>query len=227
MTSSAITSSAEVLSELSVRGWLLLRSEGEDSHLRVSNSIGKIIPSVKGGPLVDTLLTVPSEQAKPRSLSSLYGLRAFPFHTDSANHPIPPRYIVLSYRSLEKSSRATLLVDTSAFNISGSDIKSLRREPWFVNGGRGRFFTPIMSDTCVPSCLVFRFDERVMRPALSSSDSGSILKKQVASTTSIRIEWEPNFVLVLDNWRMLHAREGGNAPDQPRVLLRSLVEGTA
>jgi hypothetical protein len=187
-------------------------------------SLGEIIPSVRNGPIVDTLVPTPREGAKPKSLSALYGLGAFPFHTDSANQRTPPRYLLLRLADGCPSTRPTLLMDTSAMEFSVADAKVLERDVWYINGGRGRFLCSIRSKDLLPGRVVYRYDMRAMKPAHRTFGASSeLLQRSIQRTAVTRVDWAPEKALAIDNWRVLHARGETNEEAETRTLQRILV----
>ncbi len=55
-------------------------------------------------------------------------------------------------------------------------------------------------------------------------DAASILHQALEQAVEVRLDWRANEVIVIDNWRMLHAREDGDDRDvDSRQLQRILV----
>jgi alpha-ketoglutarate-dependent taurine dioxygenase len=64
-----------------------------------------------------------------------------------------------------------------------------------------------------------------MKPITSKARiGGDIIATAIAATEQTRIEWRIGDLLVIDNWRLLHARSEAERPDPQRSLLRILVE---
>jgi alpha-ketoglutarate-dependent taurine dioxygenase len=54
--------------------------------------------------------------------------------------------------------------------------------------------------------------------------AGELFDHALETSTSLRLDWEPNEVAVIDNWRILHGRAGGDDRDtDSRRLERVLV----
>jgi alpha-ketoglutarate-dependent taurine dioxygenase len=214
----------QVIREALSRGWSLLETGAKSSLLELASVLGKPIPSRLNGPLIDMLRVVPPQEARKRSLSSVYGVGAFPWHTDMAHIRVPPRFAVI--RSLSQQGvRPTLLLDSRELYQSGCDEAVLKTEVWFVNGGRGRFLTPVLNNTIQTGANIFRYDACVMRPATPSArQSASLMRASENRSPSGTIEWRHGLCVVLDNWRTLHARARQPAETEPeRVLERVLV----
>ena len=209
---------------LQQQGWCLIDWPSDKSLLTVARELGTPVPSRSGGSLVDELRPVRPQRASARSLSAIWGLGSFPFHTDGSAHRIPPRYVLLRLAPGAESQRPTLLQDFEALALPSATRRSLARDVWLVNGGRGRFLTSILNSTAVKGESVLRFDMACMRPRSASPEAARALQRACASKPT-RVDWESETVLVLDNWRVLHARGGATSAtdDAVRVLERVSV----
>ena len=210
--------------DLEESGFSLILRPSAESLLPLAELFGQPRPSRTGGPLVDMLKPTPAEEAAPRSLSARYGLGAFPFHTDGSAERLPPRYILLRLApGIEGSGRPTTLVDSKRLPFTPQDLAALMREIWFVNGGRGRFLSPVLNTSLVANHEVLRFDLDCMIPALAHfTTTAERLQETCASADQVDIHWEPGIVLAFDNWRVLHARRTGSEQhaSEERVLER-------
>jgi hypothetical protein len=74
--------------------------------------------------------------------------------------------------------------------------------------------------------MLLRYDLACMRPA---SKRGKLMAERlealIASSAPERLSWERGQLLVIDNYRMLHARGPAVVTDKDRVLIRILVGG--
>ena len=212
--------------DLSVAGWTSSIVDESSSLTDLAAELGTPCPSRRGGPLVDRLRPVPREGARPRSMSAHHGLARFPFHTDSANFRIPPRYCLLRLARGFSSRRATLLIDVLNLPLDDRGRAELRAGVWYTNGGHGRFLSSILSLTLIPGYEILRFDRCCMRPAHPRAElAAAMLEDACASVPPIRIDWSASTVLVVDNWRLLHGRDLPREPgEEDRVLERILVQ---
>ena len=215
--------------EFNTRGWSRLAVDESISLVEVASGIGVPCPSRRDGPLVDHLRPLLREAARPNSMSARHGLGRFPFHTDSANFRVPPRYCLLRLARGSSSHRATLLVDVSTLPLDREGWAALRAGVWYTSGGRGRFLSSILSSSLVPGHEVLRFDRCCMRPAHPRADfAARTLESACARVVPTRIDWSTAFALVVDNWRILHARDVPIEPGaEDRVLERVLVRAEA
>jgi hypothetical protein len=160
--------------------------------------------------------------ARPNTLSSRYGTGAFPFHTDAAYWPEPPRWLILYCENPGEGGRQTLLVDSWMWRLSKSEAMNLSSEIWRTRDGQ-----PFL---CTLTCRrrnqpMIRFDQACMKPLTSRARAGSdILGTAIVASEQTQIDWRIGDLLVIDNWRVLHARSGAERPDPQRSLLRILVE---
>jgi len=159
-------------------------------------------------------------EATPNTLSSRYGLGTFPFHTDGAHWTRPPRYLVLYCVSPGMGNRPTNLAFPLA-TISAQDRRRLRRDIWRVIGGRHSFWARVLDGVCGDEYL--RFDSACMTPTRGPS-STEMIEDRVRSAGPLAIFWEPSKFLVIDNWRILHARGAAVQFDGDRHHWRLLIQ---
>lgn len=212
--------------ELSLHGWTVAPFNGDQSRfLSFANSFGDPIPSRRDGTLVDILVPSLQQDAPPRSMSAIFGEGAFPYHTDAAYLRIPPKYVLLRVVRGQECTRDTLLIDTKNINLSASEERRIRNEVWLVNGGRGRFYSPIINIDMIEAVSIVRYDLNCMRPVTRHADeSGRAFWGALQNAPRMAFSWRDGIILLIDNWRMLHAR--GPKPsflENDRVLERILI----
>jgi hypothetical protein len=120
----------EVTAHLIEKGWAEIVVDESDSLLATARVWGIPVPSRLGKSLVDKLVPTPAERAHPKSMSAAFGMRSFPFHTDSANRVVPPRFVVLRMKRGFESGIATLIADFRNLNLSGNELELIKREVW-------------------------------------------------------------------------------------------------
>lgn len=89
----------------------------------LGRSLGIPVSVRPGGPTTYRLTPTPVSEAAPRSLSAIYGLDAFPFHTDAAHHRVPPRYLILRLADGARSDTPTVVVDARPDRFNADEIK--------------------------------------------------------------------------------------------------------
>lgn len=217
---------AERLAEVERRGWAeFCVPDGEDS-LELALTIGRPVSSRVNGPILDRLRPTPQQAAHPHSMSAVYGLGSLPFHTDGAYMPLPPRYVLLRLSQGALSDRPTLLCRIDELPLSAEDLRIMRNDVWLVEGGRRHFYTTILNDTVTSAAELLRFDPCCMRPACSSfAQSNEILAQALDAANAYPLEWSAGRAVLIDNWRVLHARAAAahDGYESTRILERVLI----
>ncbi len=169
----------------------------------VARALGRPLTPWVGG-LVQDL--VPRASATPNTYSGIYGLNNFPFHTDLAHWPRPPRYLLLRCL-IGYPEVPTLLLD--GHEIFTSQMKGVLtraifrpRRPLDGKISLFRLCEPVEED------YRLRWDDVFLRPV---SPVGVIARERMqellANASPLKIFLvNPGDVLLIDNWRMLHAR---------------------
>ena len=156
---------------------------------------------------VDQLVPLTESDARPNSLSAKHGLRRQPLHTDGAHLRRPPDLIALSAKYA--SPTPTLLwkpghPPTYAFH-----------GVFLVNDGVDRFLT-----TSYSMHDGFRYDAGCMVPCDQRARDTAKLYAEGESSATIH-EWtSADELLLIDNRRVLHARDALAPDDHRRVLER-------
>lgn len=214
---------AKIAHQLARAGWATVQYDRSHDLVQLAAMFGPVVPSACGRPLTDRLTVMDSSERSPRSLTGIYGRGAFPLHTDQAKVLRPPRFILL--RLLEGDSKRPTLVARVNDIISPTLMAELRRTVWLVDGGRGRFYSSVVSST--PAGVTYvRFDRHCMRPACPESECiARELDKALEKATPQEIQWEADSVVILDNWTALHGRgHAVHTGPEHRVLERALVD---
>src|SRR5207302_499320 len=126
-------------------GYATIRYPVKLDLLQLAQEMGEPVPSRPSAPLVDRLQPTKPQLAKPRSLSGLYGLNEFPFHSEGAYYRVPPRWVLLRLAQGARSDTATSLLDVRALDLPKELLNALHREIWIVAGKPGHFLSPILN----------------------------------------------------------------------------------
>ncbi|WP_018427723.1 TauD/TfdA family dioxygenase [Hoeflea sp. 108] len=196
----------------------------EVDTLGVATELGVPLAPWEGG-LIQKL--VPRASAAPNTYSGIYGLDRFPFHTDLAHWRQPPRYLLLRCIKGFLDVPTLLIdgqtiVDTVTLDVLTRAIVKPRRPQ---NGA-----VPLLR-LCeqVDNGHRVRWDEVFLKPASRVGEGAS---QQI---TTLLSEVDPRSIalanagdtLLVDNWRMLHARsrvfEGRESRMIERVYLEALI----
>ena len=188
--------------ELEQNFWTTFELDNSDDLLNLAASIGKVIPSRRNSnDLIDTLTIRTKSEVNQKSLSSIYGDKNFPFHTDGAYLPEPPKYVIL--RSPSKIINCPTLICKPAFTVS--DKKNLIKNVWLVNGGRGKFYASMIEEE--NDDYRIRFDLDCMRPALADfKSSAGIMASVITTSESWEINWNARQCVIFNNWKLIHSR---------------------
>lgn len=196
----------------------------EDELLCAAACLGAPVPVRPGGPVLQELTPIVAGNALANSLSSAYGLGAFPFHTDAAHHRRPPRWMVLRCADPGSENRPTLLADALRLAFTERESRALERAVWWVRSG-GRGFPASIIKRERDGTRV-RYDRGCMTPADPAfTPAGEYFEQALRQASHVRLEWQRNDLVIIDNWRMLHARAAAEGLDAgSRRLQRILVQ---
>lgn len=169
---------------------------------------------------------VPKElpNSPPNIYSGNFGFSDFPFHTDLAHWFLPPHYLVL--RCIEGTRDVkTCLVDSRRVVRSVGEDNLCRalvqpRRPIEMNRSLLRIL-----ERCSTGKSRFRWDSLFIVPATAhSSRTCGEIKDALASATPLDfVLGQPGDTLVVDNWRMLHARSAVPVTQRNRKIHRAYL----
>jgi hypothetical protein len=209
-------------SQLASRGWASFDmrdacpAEMDKIALSLGYSLGEPRASRRGGPLIDHLVPIGRKDAKTRSLSAVYGLNDFPWHTDGAHWNTPPRYLIIGCLEAGQHDACTLICEGRHFDKLNS--AAARAAVFRITNGGNSFYTSPRG----PFDRFYRYDPGCMAPMNADAEA-------IFSTTDLErpqleypIQWAAGKFLLLDNWRFLH-RRGATSECSERRLLRVTV----
>jgi hypothetical protein len=208
---------------LSGSGWALVKDTGSpNALLELAHSLGQPIAPDKRR-IVQQLLARESREAPINTYTGMYGLGAFPFHTDMANWTIPPRYVLLRhYRG--NLLPPTFLLD-SRILLSDVNQEALSRGIWLARALSRSFVVNIISQK--QGKVIFRWDGAFLRPITREAKGAHCemleLIREKAQQHLTPIYYESSSILIIDNWRILHSRPALQPDETDRVLERVLV----
>lgn len=205
-------------------GFAFVKGDSEQIEMAsIINFFGSPLTPWDGG-LIQEL--IPRSSSTPNTYSGIFGMDRFPFHSDLAHWVEPPRYLLLrcvkGYHDVPTLVvDGDKLVDEISFDILARAIFKPRRP---------RDGTLTLLRLCEPTEEGYRlrWDEVFLKPA---SKIGQIAHDAVqdwlAHCEPIKCVLESaGDILLIDNWRMLHARApipvGREDRKIQRVYLRSL-----
>lgn len=198
------------------------------SNHRPNKSIGEIAEHF-GKPLVPwenglVQKLVPRAEAAPNSYSGIYGLDRFPFHSDLAHWRTPPRYLLLRCIAGFADVPTLMidghdLIDAVTLDILGRAIFKPRR-PLDGSVSLLRLCEPVNDVVRV------RWDEVFLKPASRIGEVADLRVRGWLSTctpTALSLA-EMHDTLLIDNWRMLHARAPILPGRETRAIERVYLE---
>ncbi len=192
-----------------------------DDALAVANALGQPLEPWEGGTVQNL---VPRSTATPNTYSGSYGLGCFPYHTDLAHWRIPPRYLLLRCVTGYADVPTLLLDGKCIFDAVTLDI--LTRAIFKPRRPRNR--TLELLRLCEPTSdgYCFRWDELFLKPASKIGNLASQrVKEQLDKCEPLKISLERvGDTLLIDNWRMLHARSRIPAGREDRKIQRIYLE---
>jgi hypothetical protein len=215
----------QLLDALKNAGWATVSSlgtnvEGASRELTVlAQSLGEIAPG-RGRQAVEIVVPERTESARPGSLSSKYGLGPLPLHNDTAHWIVPCHYLLLACVNPGPTPTPTVVLDSTTADLSDAEMNACRSAVHTIRNGRSSFYGSIWEQgrpfiRLDPGCMTPLSPEGVI--ALEAFDIER-QEKRLAQH-----DWKVGDILVLDNWRCLHARGFRTLTDRGRVLLRAMV----
>jgi L-asparagine oxygenase len=165
----------------------------------------------------------PRQDGTPNTYSGRHGWGAFPFHTDLAHHGSPPRYIVLRCVCGHPEVRTPLIDGEKMVQAIGPDLLARAVvQPRRPSAGRMRLLR--LLERGEPDRL--RWDEEYIRPA-SAAGAEAVEAVRTALVLAAPLEVtlaEPGDTLIIDNWRVLHARSPVPPAAADRLIERAYLE---
>jgi L-asparagine oxygenase len=210
---------SKIGAEIADKGYVLLRKVAPDlSTEELADTLGEPIAPWDGG-LVQKL--VPTAEATPNTYSGIYGLDRFPFHTDLAHWCNPPRYLLLRCL-VGYSDVPTLLVDGET--LKGAISQDMMARAIFKQRRplNGKLSLLRLSETDEAGRDLLRWDEVFLKPASKIGDIVDFqIREWLANCQPISIGLaNKHDTIIIDNWRMLHARAPIPAGRENRALER-------
>lgn len=189
--------------------------------VELASSLGQPLTPWEGR-LVQDL--TPRATATPNTYSGIYGLDRFPFHTDLAHWRLPPRYLLLRCVTGYTDIPTLLLDGTTIFDAVTLDI--LTRAIVKPRRPRDGGFTLLRLCEATDDGYCFRWDDVFLKPASRIGDLAvQRIRDQLPKYQPLSIALaRTGDTLLIDNWRMLHARPPVSAEHADRKIQRIYLE---
>ena len=218
----------ELYSEISRRGWNYAKGVELD-HARVT--VDNLRMSIEGGQanIRYKELGIYSAQDAPKaSMSSVVGAGRQPMHTDGAFLPDPPRYLIFYCVNAGNADRRTRIWSINPQLFQSRFSSNLWDVSWLSRSKRSSaFYCPIFDEA--EGQMRVRYDPICMQPTSDNSESRSDVEDQLSALSDkIEIRWTTGDMLIIDNWRCLHARSEPLllSIKDPRILWRWTIGGS-
>lgn len=205
-------------------GYSCLAGIAEEELLVLARNLGPVTLDRRHPDPVRYIHPQDALAAGPNTLSSRFGLGRFPFHTDAAHWRTPPRYILLYCTNPGRSRRPTLLIDSAAFDLPSATERMLRRAVWKA-AHVAPFLCTVIDDRA--GAVQWRYDPGCMSPwSPAAFGARERVQDVIDQACMFAVDWTPGDLLLIDNWRMLHARGTAYTQDYDRKIARVLIGGS-
>lgn len=145
---------------------------------------------------VDRISATTQKMARSNTLSSRYGMDAFPLHSDCALLTDPPHYLVLT--ATRPRAFGTTIWDSWQLPATVAS-----QAVFLINQPKDRRYARFQVGSR-PTGYV-RYNAAFFQPMNEAARTiERIISENVHLTT---IDWRQSSVAIIDNWRMLHGRE--------------------
>jgi len=163
------------------------------------------------------ILTPDKVSSAKLSLSKIYGLNSYPFHTDGAQYEIPPRFLLLINKTKGDNKTKTLLKD--GLHLSENNKPLFYNSIFQIRGNGFKELSPIVNNRKIKEHSILRYNPVIMDSIIKKKKVE--INKTIESAKEIEISWLPKSYLVIDNWRMLHSRTAVEETENSRIIERT------
>lgn len=217
-----------VAEELSQQGFAFIPSFAPSDLTDASMELFGNAWSTGSFPLTQHLRPRAVGTISPAHYSGVFGLSAFPLHTDLAHYSAPPRYFVLR-TVVGCDTTQTTLVDGL---LLACNVGRERLARSLVRGRQRPFNNRLLRLLETSETERIRWDSLFLVPASAAGQEGcDLFSKALKNLTPDQICLaSPGDTLIVDNWRMLHGRSGVISHASGRHLMRAYyheIEGIA
>lgn len=215
-----MTNLKEIKHKLDENGWVVFNNPNEDEILLEISKIFGLIIMHPNGKLIDYLSPKEKTESIKNTFSYKYGFEKFPFHTDTAFWNIPARYVLMSCENI--SSTETLILTLESVNkLTTEELCILEKSIFLVKTNQSNFYCSVLSK--VNGSQIFRYDPNTMKAINSYAKKAIMVIENIINNSEIhRINWNNPQILIIDNWKTLHARSS-IIDKEDRILKRIYI----
>jgi alpha-ketoglutarate-dependent taurine dioxygenase len=207
--------------QLAHDGYSVIQAVDARDLLNIAAALGRPEPDPRDSVLVKDIRPQPSYAANTNTLSSRYGMGAFPLHTELAYLHQPPRFLLLYCVEPGRGRRTTALLDGAVLYSRLSVVG--RPGTWVVKAGRRPFLCNVLWRRAQHQVGI-RYDRECIFPrGRAALAEDHLIRTLIDTSMPVTIEWERRQLVIIDNWRMLHGRSVSKDDDRDRWLQRVLV----
>jgi hypothetical protein len=141
-------------------------------------------------------------KARPNTLSAKHGSAAFPFHTDFAFRPMPPRYILLLNVTDSHFQRPTRIARIDKLTPPLRNL--IRSSIWKLVSSQKHFL--VSGQFIRNRHIVWRWDCDFLTPVNAEAQEACHSAPAAMSELAQSITWSPQSAVLIDNWCCVHAR---------------------
>lgn len=154
-----------------------------------------------------------TDEAKPNTLSSRYGMEQFPLHSDFVLDNQPPQFLFFS--APRPRAFGTTILDSRTLP------QEMRSQAIFlVNQPHHRRY--VRFEVSTNGNPLVRYNAAFFRPA---NEAAKALVSMLNTRESTQvIDWNEFSMVIIDNWRLLHGRQD-NSKLQPGSIRRIAAWG--
>lgn len=170
----------------------------------IGSFLGTIIRPRFSDPLVQTLSPKHQNHANKLSLSGVFGMGRFPYHTDCAHHVSTPKLLLLYCSKSDETNTPTEVLITNPKDLL--EINELNKCYKF-HSGRKYFNSPLVYRSSRNGKLALRFDPGCMiLENNSSNELEATLNMILSRSKKVIINWSKGVLVAINNHACLHSR---------------------
>ena len=208
----------ELKEHIRANGYYITKVETQKEFIKLCNSLGDFTANRLGDNKLTILKPLDKNEANSKSLSSIYGLEAFPFHTDGAHKLVPPRYLAFRYIGNCESPEPTLLIDFKSIQLTSDEDYFVNNRIWKVDDGVKVLYRSIKDNRRD----MIRYDLGCMKVLDEKQEDKKLLANIINKCEITSIPWELNKTMIVDNWRLLHSRPRISKKNKEKRILQRL-----
>lgn len=210
----------DIKDSLTAKGISVISTSPQSNQelLDLALHLGRVIPGARNE-MVQSLPAREKGEGPVGSFSHTVGYEPFPWHTDTAYWDVPTRYLLLY--SPVASPCATTYQSFEVIKAHIPDFDYLMDRAVFLLDvpGRKRYLSPRINGNDTKG---YKLDFHIYRPVNDEASFLRALISEFLSKNYMRHVWTGKEVVILDNWKYIHAREDAHI-DQSRILKRIYI----